>query len=256
MFREIARLLSRNVVIPRRFPARFGGGRIYVSPDAVLGVLRRNLENHDPELFAVAAKLVRPGDLVWDIGANLGLFTFAAAHVAGPSGSVVAVEADAWLVTIIRRSARRRPGGAPVRVLAAAACELPGIVEFHIARHGRASSFVGDAGRGLAGGTRETHTVAAVSLDSLMAELGPPNVVKIDVEGLEGAVLRGASRLLREARPRLYIEVGSPAVDEVHRMLTAADYGIFRIAEGRLVAIERPDWNTVAVPREQVGSLA
>ena len=60
MFREIARRLSRNVVILRRFPSRFGGGRIYVSPDAVLGVLRRNLENHDPELFAVAAKLVRP----------------------------------------------------------------------------------------------------------------------------------------------------------------------------------------------------
>ena len=42
-------------------------------------------------------EMVRPGDVVWDIGANVGLFAFAAANRAGSSGQVIAVEPDLWL---------------------------------------------------------------------------------------------------------------------------------------------------------------
>jgi FkbM family methyltransferase len=255
MLRGVVRRLGRNLVISRRWPARFGGGRVYVSPDAVLGVLRRDLENVDPELFVAATRLVRAGDRIWDIGANQGLFAFAAAHVAGPKGEVLAVEPDAWLVNLMRRSARRRPGGAPVRVLAAAVCERMGMVELHVARAGRAGNFIGGSERSVAGGTREVQPAAGITLDWLLEQAGAPTLVKIDVEGLEARVLRGATRLLSEARPRLYVEVGKEAAQEVGSILERTDYRLLSIEGTELREVARPQWNTVAVPNEQLAQL-
>jgi hypothetical protein len=66
-----------------------------------------------------------------------------------------------------------------------------------------------------------------LTLDSLLESLGPPNFVKIDIEGAELLALKGATRLLDEARPALYIEVGSTHATEVSRILTEARYRIF-----------------------------
>ena len=74
----------------------------------------------DPALVGLAAETVRRGDTVWDIGANMGVFSFAAAVAAGPSGRVLAVEPDNALVGLLRRSAAANHGHAPVDVLPAA----------------------------------------------------------------------------------------------------------------------------------------
>jgi hypothetical protein len=65
----------------------------------------RDISKISPELFSLAEKLIRPGDVVWDVGANVGLFTFAAAAKTGPTGKVLAIEPDPWLGTLLRRSA-------------------------------------------------------------------------------------------------------------------------------------------------------
>jgi FkbM family methyltransferase len=64
----------------------------------------------------LAAETVGPGNTVWDIGANLGLFGFAAAVAAGPSGRVLAVEPDTALAGLLRRSAAVNREHAPVDV--------------------------------------------------------------------------------------------------------------------------------------------
>jgi hypothetical protein len=81
---------------------------------------------------------------------------------------------------------------------------------------------------------------------------GKPSVVKIDVEGMEIEVLRGGARLLREARPRMYIEVDKARNTEATGILKAADYRLFRFDQGRLIPEPAITWNTVAIPAEQV----
>jgi FkbM family methyltransferase len=190
--------------------------------------------------------------VVWDLGANVGLFAFAAAFAAGPSGRVLAVEADGWLAGLIALSARAAPPShAPVEVLAAAVADVPGTVELCIARRGRAGNHLQNVpGSTQTGGTREVRQVAAVTPDSLLGRSPAPQVVKIDVEGAELLCLLGAARLLREVRPVLLCEVTEENAGEVGALLRGHGYTLFdaATAPGQRRPLDRPAWNTLALP--------
>jgi FkbM family methyltransferase len=251
--RTVVERVSRGRTLRRRLPARVGGAVIYATPDAALRWLKPGEEAFDPELLDAAQELVGPGARVWDIGANVGVFGLAAASLAGPSGSVLCVEADAWLASLLERSRDRLDArNAPLDVVQAAISDRAGLATFCIARRGRASNSLEEAGgRVVAGGVRERRVVPTITADDLLASRDAPTVVKIDVEGAEVMVLRGATRVLGEARPVVYIEVGEEHVDEVTEILHGANYDLFDPLEPR--ESRRPldacRFNTIAVPR-------
>jgi FkbM family methyltransferase len=72
---------------------------------------------------------------------------------------------------------------------------------------------------------------SVVTLDSLAVDLPPPRLVKIDVEGAELEVLRGAVRVLREARPVWIVEVHG-SVDPVTDYFRHHGYQVRRIGKG------------------------
>ena len=76
-----------------------------MSPDSALGYWRRDISAVDPLLLAMARELVRPKMTVWDIGANVGLFAFAAAAL---GATVLAIEPDVWLASLMQRSTTLR----------------------------------------------------------------------------------------------------------------------------------------------------
>ncbi|MCS7269403.1 MAG: FkbM family methyltransferase, partial [Geminicoccaceae bacterium] len=103
------------------------------------------------------------------------------------------------------------------------------------------------------GGVRDELLVPTVTLDQLLEASFAPELVKIDVEGEELLVLRGAERLLREVRPRLLIEVAETNAEPVTELLRAAGYRLFDAAEpGKgLPPVDRAVWDTLAVPEER-----
>jgi FkbM family methyltransferase len=251
VIRSLLERLSRKRVLRRRLPAEHGGHVLHVSPDASMRLWRRDLGVADPFLLRMAATLVRPGMTVWDVGANVGLFAFAAAFAAGPHGRVLAVEADGWLADLLLRSARSAPPSyAPVEVIAAAVADVPGTAELCIARRGRAGNHLRSVpGSTQTGGTREIRQVSAVTLDGLLDRRPAPQVVKIDTEGAEILCLRGAGRLLREVRPVLLCEVVSENAEAVGALLRGHGYTLLDAAAypgGPPLA--RPVWNTLALP--------
>ncbi|MEO8660329.1 MAG: FkbM family methyltransferase [Bryobacteraceae bacterium] len=253
--RSIIERLSRQIVLRRKLPAEFGRRQIYVSPGSALRYWGK-IDGVDPKLLHNADKLVRPNDVVWDIGANVGLFAFSAAAKAGAGGTILAVEADAWLVNLLMRSSGIQDSmSAPVRVLSAAVSDSIGVASFHIAGRGRASNHLDGLQNSQAGGTQQIQSVLTVTLDWLLNHFPPPNLVKIDVEGAESLVLAGAERLLSQIRPRILCEVNAKSTEAVTKVFK--HYGYLLEDADADTAERRPldhaAWNTLASPIPQFG---
>jgi FkbM family methyltransferase len=226
VLRRILEDSSHRLVLRRRLPAPFGQARIYASTEGGLRYLRPRAGGIDPTLIGLTAELIRPGDTVWDIGANVGLFSFAAAAAAGPRGRVLAVEPDARLVGLLRRSAAANPGLAPVDVLGTAVADRVGVARFHIGRRNRSTSYLEGYGTTEAGGSRAVEVVPTVTLDWLAAHFPPPDVIKIDVEEAELLVLAGGPAVLRRG-PALICEVAGHNATAARDLLAGYGYQLF-----------------------------
>lgn len=178
-------------------------------------------------------ELVHPKATVWDIGANVGLFSFAAAAL---GAQVLAVEPDVWLASLVHRSTLLNK--LPVTVLPAAVSDREGISCLYLSDDGRSSNSLRGSG--------STQTVIAVTLDSLLNHFPAPDVLKIDVEGMEHAVLSGGRRVLQK-RPHIFCEV-TDHQDAIGSLLREANYKYYAAREKDRQPLHRPSRDTLAIP--------
>ena len=248
--RTFAERISRNRVLRRRLPKDFNSAPIYVSPDASLRHWNPRL---DSDLFDLARQFVHPGDTIWDIGANVGLFTIAAAHKASHSGSVIAIEPDLWLAGLLQRSVTLQPPtAAPIHILPVAVANASGIGTLHIANRNRNSNHLASiAEHSQAGGTRETYQVLCITLDWLLEHTPPPSLVKIDIEGAEIDLLHGAHRLLSEIRPVLMCESQHRNRPSVTTILNQYSYKLYDWDAKPRVEVQTAAFNTLAIPSDR-----
>jgi FkbM family methyltransferase len=169
--------------------------------------------------------VVRPGHVVWDIGANMGLFSLAASVATGPAGHVLAVEADTMLIDLLRRSAGLNQNLAAIDVLPAAVADQLGVARFHIGRRNRATSHLHGFGTTQTGGIRMTELVPTVTLDWLATHFRSPDVIKIDVEAAEVGVLTGGLNVLRKL-PTIICEVARQNAETVGQLLVNQGYSV------------------------------
>jgi FkbM family methyltransferase len=252
LIRTVAERVSRNRVLLRHLPTDLNSAPIHVSPDASLSFWNPLLKS---DLFDLARQFVNPGDTIWDIGANVGLFTVAAAQKAGPNGSILAVEPDPWLAALLERTADAQPStAAPIRIMPVAVSNHFGIEIFHIARRNRASSHLASIPEhSQAGGTRETLQVQCVTLDSLLLDqtpdqTPPPTLVKIDVEGSELDLLNGAHRLLSEVRPIIMCESQHRNRPSATTIFRRYNYKLYDWNSNPRVEVQTAAFNTLAIP--------
>lgn len=213
ILRKAAELLSRGKKLKRTLP---NGVKIYVSPDAQLKYLKSKF---DDDLIQIAETNVTDTSVIWDIGANCGVFSFSC----DKAKEVIAVEADPFLCHLLQESIALN--GARVSLVCAAAWSSQTMAEFSIAQRGRASNHLSSVGgRSQTGGERARILLPTITLDALLDKATPPTFIKIDVEGAETEVLRGATRLLREFRPAIYMEIGEAAHADCAKLLQDAGY--------------------------------
>src|SRR5262245_44700515 len=152
--------------------------------------------------------LVRVGDCVWDVGANVGLYTERFAKAVGPGGTVVAFEPIASTCRILQEQVCRFPN-VQIRQEALGVKRATVTVVLDDDPTSPTNSLTRTAATAV-GSSAPTQTVTIVSGDELIANAGAPapTLVKIDAEGFEEEVVWGMRDALRSPQLRaILIEV-------------------------------------------------
>jgi FkbM family methyltransferase len=189
---------------------------------------------------AVVKRLVSPGDTVVDAGANIGYVARLLAQWTGPSGRVHSIEPVPETFALLDHNMRAL-GLAQVTTYGMALSSREGTATMRIPEYegGGRNYYESSVATGTSGppaGTREVN-VRMSTLDAVLREArGPVSFIKIDVEGHELDVVRGAKAILERDRPALYIEVSGDLDDAssragmLARELRAAGYSAYRAA--------------------------
>jgi FkbM family methyltransferase len=171
---------------------------------------------------------LKPGGVFIDVGANVGYFSVLASRLVGREGKVVAIEPQSRLVPLIDKNLEAN-GCTNVTVLPVALGEEPGTAVIHLTPeiNSGASSLVVRQRF-----TQESETVEVTTLDDIVAstETGTADIVKIDVEGFEVQVLRGAHESLANHRiAQLHVDAATATLsgyspDDVHTLIRSYGY--------------------------------
>ncbi len=175
-----------------------------------------------------------PGQTVVDLGGHIGIFTLYAARRVGPQGRVVVCEPGVENLALLRKNVELNRFG-QVSIHSCAVADRAGEAYFFTAANGVdnpvTDSLIGGAGR-------RRERVSVRTLDDILDEerLDRIDHLKIDVEGAEGLVLKGAPRSLMIAS-RIVIEVHAPAADpkEISATLEGLGFQIIALSDAPLV---------------------
>jgi FkbM family methyltransferase len=203
------RLFSRTQHLPT-YRSLFTEARLAAAPDITMTL---DPKDHMHGMIAFTGSYERSltaklkirgerGGLLVDVGANWGYFTLLWA-AANPGNKVIAIEASPRNITPLRSNVARNHLGHQVVIHDLAVADAPGTIEFDLGSDDE-TGWGGVA----PGKTASTVTIEAATLDQICAGIESIDVLKIDVEGAETLVLKGASELLRAQRIKeVFLEV-------------------------------------------------
>jgi FkbM family methyltransferase len=181
----------------------------------------------EADLYQIIPTYKTAGCTFFDIGAHIGYYTLIGARIVGESGRVIAFEPDPENVALIREMVDKN-GLTQVHIIPKAVWSRSGTVEFRRSTAGRMSGKVIAEGvpEGTGIASDETIFCSAVCLDDFCASREIiPCLVKIDVEGGELEVLRGASHLLAQHKPTLIVEIHfSEHIGQLYELLLPLGY--------------------------------
>ncbi len=189
---------------------------------------------------------LKPGMTMIDVGANIGVYTFLAARCVGATGKVYAIEPDQVCVACLDATIERNQLHDHVEVLQAAVGAEARKVKLFRQRASALNKIFSEIDQerknGIDGNWVE---VEQISLDQWWIQKSCPEVhlLKVDVEGMELDVFKGASQLLRQSQPLILFEQISSRQEEnaettrsqteaIERYLRSMGYTIYRYIEG------------------------
>jgi FkbM family methyltransferase len=267
-------LLARYIPLLQALPVVVPDGHLYVDlrdgmSHLLLGESPWTDAPWEPSEQEIMRRVVRPGDVVFDIGAHIGLHTVLLSALTGDTGTVHAFEMNPWRLRSLRET---------IRHLANATLHEVGLGD----RIGRTTLYVptdqsmaslADWTDGRVGAVAQI-TGDLLTLDTLVrgGQAPLPDFVKCDVEGAETAVFRGgalvfdredAPVILYEADARSAVAFGLDvaAATRVLRECSRADYSFYWVQEdARMRPVDIPagpcdHFNLIAVPASRRNRL-
>lgn len=228
---------------------RVNGYELEVSLDDLIGRTIYINGIWEPRSTKALRRLLYPGAVVFDIGANTGYYTLLFAQLVGDRGKIYAFEPVPSTIAILRRNLTRNASlAARVELIEVALSDQEGFVTLNVASEKNlgashvVAADVADAGRAAAG-LAGTVTIRSRTADSVWKEQGRPavDVVKLDIEGHEQHALRGmheliaaspAISILAEVRETFLVAAGTSS-DELFAQMRSLGLTSFDFAAPR-----------------------
>ncbi len=185
------------------------------------------LGTYEPEQTEAFVQAVRPGAVVYDVGAHYGYYSLLASKLAGEAGRVIALEPSPRNLDVLRRHIRLNH------------LQNITVLETALSDHAGEAKFDNTAGSGVGHLSDQGRvTVKLTTLDALSKDFPPPDVMKIDVEGAEEAVLAGGRETLETARPTIFLSTHGATLEEnCSRVLREMGYTLRQLLPGELLVI-------------------
>jgi FkbM family methyltransferase len=179
------------------------------------------LGTYEAEKQKEVSRVIKEGMTIWDIGANVGFYTLAFARAVGAKGSVVAFEPlgsnVAFLLKHIELNDLKN-----VTVFQSAVSDQSGFISFSLGAHSSMGKIESDS----------TYKIPSIAIDEFLAGLSvaKPDLLKIDVEGAEALVLKGAAKFLSKERPEIWLALhGKKAMSDCTELLRSFGYSLYRL---------------------------
>lgn len=163
----------------------------------------------EPDTWKGLAEHIPKGGVFVDVGAHVGYYSLKAAAMVGPTGRVLAVEPNPETIRRLRANIRES-GASQVAVQPVACSDSEGVVDFFASpRENTSASSMSKVNAAQGGSVRATYHVRTRSLDAIVRDSGVTrvDVIKIDVEGAELLVLKGAGETLDRYHPVVGVEL-------------------------------------------------
>jgi FkbM family methyltransferase len=218
------------------------GGKMLINPADYVSYYIYMLGLFEGEILRLCLSQLREGDTFFDIGGHFGQYTVAAGRKVGAEGSVHVFEPGAVQDRYLRRNIEIN-SLTNVTVANVALSDQPGELALHT------PSF-GDIGKSQLVDPEQDAAAVRVpvtTLDEYCAQNGITriDVVKVDVEGAEFGVFKGAARVMLEFPPRAIFyesvdslcEAFNHTPEEMHTHLEAAGYTINSVIDGKLAPV-------------------
>jgi FkbM family methyltransferase len=178
----------------------------------------------EEEIFLLSS-LIAPGDVVFDLGANIGTHSIAFSERVGPKGIVVAVEAQSRVSAILAANLKLNDVK-NVRRIEGIVCERD-VVVFETINRLLSNNFGAVTFKDIEDDKAEKRPLAAFRIDSLKYD--QCNLIKADVEGMEVEAFKGAWGLITATRPYIYFEQNarSGTFAEIFRLFSSINFELF-----------------------------
>jgi FkbM family methyltransferase len=186
----------------------------------------RRLDLGKETLLSALLQNVKNGEVVYDIGANVGIYSLAIAYYQ-PTAKVFAFEPNPETYAKLSANLKlNKISDSTVKTLQVALGNVNGVSDFMLSsQHARSSFYQFNAAYGDAQ-VKKVIKVDVRTLDSFI-DLPFPNHIKIDAEGSESIILEGALEILHKQNPTLYIEPhGEKEETKICSILKIANYDI------------------------------
>jgi FkbM family methyltransferase len=177
----------------------------------------------EPSLSDVIIQTLGPGDLAVDVGANVGYFTLLMAHQVGPTGQVITVEASPGSVGKLERNIAINGFQDRVKLIACACSDTAGHTQFFVNRlndmHSRLQlpnakqwDYWLTGSRGKERSWRRIEVPMQTLADILGAHAAQVRFIKLDIEGMETAVVPDLLRICTHPQLMVALEARAPDI--------------------------------------------